>query len=238
MNSFSHPAIVGYFGSPGSGKTYCMRYCVYKELKKGEIKQVHVFTGTPYDDEYGWADPDSIHGNPAEWEAYINALMATQIATPKSQREKILLIFDDWTGKMNWLAATYSKMVSDRRHLEFSIYIVCHYANKLPPLMREALTHAAIFEQVSHNSFDALYRSLGEAAFESYKAFRAWLCKVTNREKHIFVWFTRSPKNGEKIFQPLVCPENLPDFKVFNTERKDEEEDEGDEQPAKKKQKS
>ena len=229
MNHLKPPFLVINFGAPGSGKTHLTKYIAYCLVKKQLVKCIHVFCGTAsFEDEYNWLEKDAIHTNPKNWEEETKKILETQKRNERFKRENILIIYDDWTGKIHWDKGLYSQMITDFRHLNISLVVNTHYANKVPTLMREAAFNAGIFEQISKRSLDSLYEVFGQAAFENYKAFRDYIVQHTDRNKKIFIWYTRSPLEGQSRFQPVKCPA-VPEFRVFNNKKRTREEGEGSE---------
>ena len=129
-----------------------------------------------------------------------------------------ILVIDDPTGSCNFTKDIWSNLFSNFRHLckkpgqkegEFSIIIGSHYAFKVPRVVREAATHAGIFQQMTKASITAIYEVFGQGAFETYKDFLAYMKRFTSKDRKLFIWFDRSPTNGVQ-FQPVICPKMKP----------------------------
>jgi hypothetical protein len=133
-------------------------------------------------------------------------------------------IFDDWTGKLDWRKGIWKELVSDFRQLRIRLYAICHYAKSMMPITREASMYAAIFHQQGKPAIDATWESHGITNFSTAKEWAAYMNAVCLPEPiYSFIWYTKKPKPGQKMFQPLVCPAVIPPFDVNLPEESDDE---------------
>lgn len=206
---FVHPCISIAIGSGGSGKTTFIRWFARNKIEEIGFEWVKVICATKYDEEYDWIDPDHvISGNP---DKQLEELV--KFIESEKGKKKGLLVFDDITALIDWKLPIYTKIATEYRHLNISVLIGIHYANKCPPVLREASSHVIIFQQQAKRSIEAIYESWGQV-FETYNVFKQWLAK--NTKKYQFVLYTKVLKDDMPVaqYQPGRVEYPVPDFYI------------------------
>lgn len=248
QNSFSENATMNeeeatfciIYGAPGSGKSHLIKYNIREDCKNGRISDIHVFTGNDQNDEYNYVPKSRIHGDPSKWVPIVTELVRERRKIKTADMELEDWVFDDWTGKLDWRKGIWKELVSDFRQLKLRIYAICHYAKSMMPITREAAIYAAIFHQQGKPAIDATYESHGINNFSSSKEWSHYVNAVCiHKPLYSFIWYTKNPKPGEKMYQPMACPEVIPSFKVNLPEKREreEEDEEEEEEEARKKRK-
>jgi hypothetical protein len=224
----------------GSGKTYFMRFILTDMMMKGKCKWVNVLTGTRHDDEWDFLDPEFVIGNDREcratygitdqkvnvFEWYLENKLIPYCEQPGA--EPGILIIDDPTGSCNFMRPMWDQVMTNFRHYcngQFSILLASHYPFKIPRVIREAATHAALFSQQSKAANNALFEVFGQAAFGSYKEFLEYMKKFAVHSKRQLVWYAKNTKGNMAQFQPVVAPHDLPDLSKQGKRGKEEDDD-------------
>jgi hypothetical protein len=192
-------------------------------LKEGRIRGVLVFYKNKFDGEYKYVEDKYVIDR--DFTAAAEDLEKQKMADNSG---RTLWICDDTTGAINWSADVYSRIFTNFRHLNIDMIINGHYVNKLDTLPRDSATHVAMFEQKSKRSINGLWEAYGPH-YDDYKEFKSMLMKSCNKKEHKFLWYTVSPEGDQSFYQPMIAPENIPQFFVQVSEVK--------EKPKKKKQK-
>jgi hypothetical protein len=215
-------------------------------LKTGQCKNVIVLTGNPHDAVWKSFPRACIIGNDAETRARLGLSMDPKINVYDHYITKVFIpwaktcgpiptcvLADDLTGKTNFSSAHWNEIVTDFRHFcmadheeegHCTFIFSIHYAFKIPPVMREASTHAGLFMQQSFASINALYESFGQMACEKYNDFKDYLNAYTDRERKVLLWYTKNPPQGQYMFQPVIAP-RLPNFDCLKGEKQREAEE-------------
>jgi hypothetical protein len=207
-----HPAHIQIYGAPGMGKSYLLRYLAYVFLCEKYFDYMIICTGSKFDGGYQYLDQDFVVEK--DIPAVVEQIMEQQRSNHKL---KVVVYFDDLTGTINWNNAKFTELATVFRHFNATVCIGCHYPFKISPTVREAAQYAAIFYQQGKRSMNAVYESFAQE-FPEQEGLKQYITKFCGKN-HVFIWYTKSPSEGIKRFQPMKCPENIPDFNIsFNWE--------------------
>ncbi len=203
------PFLLEIFGSPGSGKSYLIKYLVYTLAKNYDY--IILYTKNKFNGEYDYLPANFIVDT--DIEDHILKVMDTQVKLNlEGKTKKGLLIFDDIVGTVKFQSQIYDQLLTLFRKFPFDIILSLQYVNKLSTTGRECATHCISFLLGSELSKKALYTNFASSDFESYKHLNKYMIDNLDREKHEFFFWTKGKNNG---WQVLKCPGKLPPFQVL-----------------------
>jgi hypothetical protein len=224
FGSYDTHTIDFFIGSPGSGKTTAISYTIAMKFQNGCFDSLVLCCAGDVDKDYPYI-PEKLRAK-RPYETAVERFIQHQEKKNKTgEAKKWLWIFDDCVGAINWNESALQRFIANHRKWNSDIIIATQYIFKIPPLIREAATRANIFEQQTKKSIEAIFDSYGQT-FENYKAFKEYLMKTTNRKNHVFVHYTKSPQEGQSMFQPMKVP--LLSFTITLTKAGEQEDGEED----------
>lgn len=137
--------------SCNSGKTYLIKYLTYELLKQNYFDIVSVIC--PTTDDYDWIESRYLF--PFFTEELLSEIMKRQM----KNRKRLLLIFDDCIGSVNWNSRIMQEFITRYRHYNISVFIATQYTNKIPPFVREIANNVFIFNQTTKRAIEAVHDS-------------------------------------------------------------------------------
>ena len=140
-------AVILVVGYPGCGKTTVVRRLVHDFARLRDIDGVTVFTMQPHDYDFL---PQRCVVDRLDFEVLANI----QDAHDSNPGQSRCVIFDDVLADGNDLkrkeyAATFASLITQVRHLNLKIIVVCHWFSQVPPICQMNATHAALFFNAS-----------------------------------------------------------------------------------------
>lgn len=148
--NFTIPFACTITASPGSGKTYLIKYLIHKLLLNQQINYVYVVTGTSFNNAYNFLPANNVIqvNDEKEFIKTLGSLMNKQIQTITQGRRlnQCLIVFDDVIGHVNWNKSIYSTLMCNHRHYKVSLIWAPQYVKKIPPLFRGCTMYVFIFK--------------------------------------------------------------------------------------------
>lgn len=159
---FILPAIFLFLASPGSGKTYFIKYLITEFCRKKKFRYGLVFTNT---DDYDKFLPDG----------YVHRIYNENILKKliKLQRENgnapCFVVFDDCLS-FNFNTPFFNRFISEYRHYNISIFIgVQHLLALKNPLIYQCATYVFIPHNDSKREIKIIYDQFGSGLWKSQK---------------------------------------------------------------------
>ena len=199
------PFVLFLVGSPGSGKSHCVKYICRELSGKGKVEHILCMSGGNLDD-YSFL-PEDVVKNEFD-EEMVKKLIRVQ---KKNGNPPALLILDDMVGKNVTNNQVFKHLISTHRQINLSIICVTQYLNtELSPLMRNCTTHCGWFKQEQKRAIQALHESYGQR-HESYNLFKEKCMDILH--KHEFCVFDPS-KEGLAGYQVYKIDGEIPEFNI------------------------
>ncbi len=150
------PFLFCMYGKPGEGKSALAQYVVYEKLRTKAVDYVIVVKGSSWNDDWRWLPEEAIK---TQWTEDIRQ----QIIEAQTQEDRghLCLVLDDQAGSFPWDDDSTTELIIKYRQYNTSIIITMQYVYKIPPVIRECSSHAAIFKQTTKRSKEALYDTYG-----------------------------------------------------------------------------
>ena len=204
--NISVPGCCLIIGQQGSGKSYLLKYFIYKN--RSILKYGIVFSHTAFNEgNLDYLPKKYIYSDYQPDKAY--NLMKIQESLPKEKRHLAFIILDDCVYD-KWTTCKYFKrMITQLRHYNILVIICAQYANKIPPDIRENCFQACLFNLSTKNSIEAAYESYGQK-FESYTDFKNFLLENTKDRNFIFY----NKLDNEKPYKISKAPPKIPRFRL------------------------
>lgn len=169
MSFFPVPGLYPIITAPGGGKTTLIQFELYKGAMSKSYDYAVVFTNTPSDYEH-IIDSKYIRTQ------YTDKALAELLNFQKEQEEpgRMLLIFDDMVGAMNFNSPVVNMLVTQYRHYGIGVVIATQYCKKIPPTTRESCSRCFILGLNTKESFKACFESFGQS-FSDLKVFQEYV---------------------------------------------------------------
>lgn len=207
------PAITLLAASPGSGKSYCIRWMVYELFRRKKFDYGIVWSPTAHTGAYDYM-PKNVYpiftlkrSRASKDEPYeyrneeLDLVMEYQRKNPKS---RAFLIFDDCLGSVKWQSQQMLNLITTYRHLRLTIFIATQYMYQIPPFIRECSKFAVIFDQVQRRSIKAVYETFF-GTMEEHEL-RRWLEQYCQDYHFILVDMTKGKKGRYKVMKAGQVP--------------------------------
>ncbi len=178
-----NPFIMSAYGKPGSGKTQLMQRIVYQKLINKQVDYVIVITPNGWSEDWKFLPRKCVK---TEWTQKLAEKIYKVQQSP--ERGHLLIVCEDQIGSFPWTDPLVTKMLISHRHLDTSWVFGLQYVNKQPPIYRETNSQVAIFDQLTLNAKEALWKSFGTAFWPDYKDWEVALKEYTE-EKYFFMWY-------------------------------------------------
>ncbi len=193
--------------APGGGKTTLIKFELYKGAQKKTYDVAIVFTSS-YDDYTGVIEDKYIYTQ------YSDKTLAKILRFQKEHgtvenMPRLLLIFDDMIGAMNFNTPVVNMLVTQYRHFNIGVVIAIQYCKKVPPTIRESCSKCYILGLNNLDSYKACYESFGQRKFKTLKEFQQFIDE--NTKDHCFVVVNNKTNDLEKRFEKKrIDPKTIP----------------------------
>ena len=206
------PSLIIINGTQGSGKSWLIKYMMYKLRKK--FSYGLVFTNTFFDNKPFKYIPD-LFVHPEYDEEKLIALMDLQAKlVEKGNIKEAFVIFDDCMddpGQFKSLAL--KRLTTQCRHYHITVIFSTQYCNHLPARMRTNAMEIIIFSTDAKVALEALYNSYGQK-FENYNDFKKYVMENTGNHKFIYYKKKSEEKDLNKLYPVMMAPAKIPNFKI------------------------
>ena len=181
MSFFTIPSLIILASRPGGGKTTLIKFEFYKGAQKKSYDCAIIFTKNIDDKFEEVIKEDYIYYNYTD--KNLAKILKYQNENPSN---RLLLIFDDIIGSLDFNSPLITILVTRYRHFNIGLIFSTQYLFKIPPPIRECTSKASIFYQEMKKSMNACYETYGES-MKSYKAFANYVTQNTEDHKFIVV---------------------------------------------------
>ena len=121
---------------------------------------------------------------------------------------KLLLIFDDVIGSINFNSPLIKMLITRYRHFNVGVVFSTQYLYMIPPPIRECCSKAFIFYQETKRSIDACYETYG-GGFENSKQFRNYMIENT-KDHHFIVCNSKNSEINGKYEKKKIDIKSIP----------------------------
>lgn len=170
LGGMEFPGLHIFLGMTGSGKSSLLKWVLYQYAKKKQWHKIFIFCptgrlhkqGEPhvknYDDHF---DKSHIYIDHDRYEEQFDQIIEYQ---KKNEGRRILLVFDDCVGNINFSKKFFTKVATQGRHYNMSTFIVTQYFKAIEPIIRTNAFTFYVFKTMAENieelaSFNADYKS-------------------------------------------------------------------------------
>ena len=192
------PASMLFAGKTGGGKSFAMKYVIYKVRK--QIDFVACFSGTStLNGSYDFLPSESVYASPDNetMEIVLRGIMDRQKKLADKLKKKGqdipeglprgLIIFDDVISVMNWGSKFFTDLITNHRHFRLSLMFATQSYCKIPVGVRNQCNYIFVFKNGSGRIFKAMYEDFGEQYFDKYVDWKNFLVRNTDDHKMIFI---------------------------------------------------
>jgi hypothetical protein len=205
MVNISLPSIHIFPASPGSGKSYLIKFLVYLLSKKKQIDYWVVFCGTAFNDSYSFIPEGYVFTNYDE-----NVLgNCLRFQSQSTKKPSLGIIFDDCISFETDMrrGRIISKLFTEFRHYNCTVFVATQYMYRLPPVVRESAAYYWLFPQRTNRSWGVIYEVVGSNNFENFNEFKKFVLTETSKERYTVVFCDRV----KGIFESFKAS-RIPDF--------------------------
>lgn len=158
-------------GMTAGGKSTLIKFLIFKLLKDKKVDNCLVFTMTTTD--YDYLPGGNVHTMITE------EILARILNYQKLHSNlKLLLVFDDFIGAINFGWPICNVLNSQYRHYGLTLIYSTQYIYKIPPIVRENSDIVILFSQGTEKSIRACYECFGQD-FERLSDFQDFLKNKT-----------------------------------------------------------
>lgn len=202
-------------GRTGGGKSTLAKFIIFQLLKSRKVDNCIVFTMTPTDYEY--LPPQCIHTLIKEEQ--LGLILNYQKNHPNL---KMLIVFDDFIGAINFQWPICNVMNTQYRHHGLTVLYSVQYIYSIPPIVREVVDVTILFSQNTERSIRACYECFGQD-FAKLADFQQFLSNRTQGYNFLIINNKITDKN-KKFKQAVVDINRIPrgkiEFKEDKVEKK------------------
>lgn len=214
------PCMIVIAGKSKRGKSYLIKYIITMLGIQKKFKFGLVFVKTKFNGGYDYFDSNKvIEGyNERLLRNYLNTLKEYGEKNPVTPEQKLrgvrtnippsLIVFDDIIGNVDLNSGIMSQFLTTYRHYNITVICAVQYIFKIPPVFREQVDIAVMFEQSTEKSIKALYESYGQH-FETFKKWKDFLMEYTNKPFHCLI-FNEDGDDNDRYFR-YKAPSAYPD---------------------------
>ena len=185
MSFFNVPGLNILAAKPGAGKSSLIKFELYKGAQTKTYDYAIVFTKNIDDGYDKILDESYIYYNFDE-KTFANILKFQKENNNGEIKLRLLLIFDDVIGSINFNSKLMTILITRYRHFNIGVVFSTQYLHKIPPTIRECVSKSFIFYQETKSSLKACYDSYGQS-FGSLKNFTEYLIKNTKDYQFIVI---------------------------------------------------
>lgn len=198
-NKFITPCISIFFGSPRSGKSFCLEWVMYNLWRQGRFHHGMVFCPTAQNNKsYSWMAQSKLLPAPTPLKKKnkdgftetrykeIDQIIEYQAKHPGIN---CFIIFDDVNGLCNWYLPQLINLISTFRHHRISLFVASQQiCRATSPLLRECCTYGFCWDQNIRASIKAIHENM--ITLETEQKVKDWLKKYC--KDHAFVFVNRN----------------------------------------------
>jgi hypothetical protein len=183
MSFFTVPGLHILASKPEGGKSTLIKFELYKGAQQKTYDYAIIFTKNTDDGFEKIIDESYIYYN------YKDSALAKILKFQKDKIEegnslKLLLIFDDVIGSIDFNFPLMTILITRYRHFNIGVVFSTQYLFKIPPTIRECASKAIMFYQKTKKSLNACYETYGQS-FGTYKKFAEYL--ISNTKDYQFI---------------------------------------------------
>lgn len=170
--------IYTFFAPPKQGKTHAIKCLIKKNLH--QFDDIYIFSTTAvFNGDYDFMPKSKLRKDFDD--RTLNVIMDAQAA---NRDRKLILVFDDMIGKMEW-TKKMDEFLMAHRHYNVCLLFSTQYPKKIPTIFRECMSGAFVFHIFTRTSQKALHEILfGHMKFREFQQF---LSQHTGNFKYIYV---------------------------------------------------
>jgi hypothetical protein len=190
------PSINLFCAAPGFGKSYLIKYLIYRIGNK--LSHGMVFCPTAFNGGYDYINKKYIHQTYSD-EALRKFMLLQKALVENGTPRDAFLIFDDCLGSIKFHGnKLIEKLFTSYRHYRITILMSTQYIYRIPPVYRECCSNAFIFAQDNERSVKAIY----ETFMLSLKSWKNTYDFITNNTKDFH--YIRVQKNPNQPIKYAV----------------------------------
>lgn len=146
------PAFILLCAEPESGKSYLIKYLMYKLSRNFEYGIVFSSTDD-LNKDYSYIQPNYIYNNYNE--EYLKNFLRLQ----RKLKKPAFLILDDCVGSINMNSKLLKHLFTTYRHYNLTLFVSTQYIYAVPPTLRSCANYAFIFFVEDDRTITALHKT-------------------------------------------------------------------------------
>lgn len=210
------PSFVIVNGFQGGGKSYLIKYLMYKYRKV--FSYGLVFCNSHFDTNNSGFDyvPDEFIFPEYNEEALENLMNIQAKLVEKGITKHAYCILDDCLDDpKEFTSPVLKRLTTQCRHYNITVIFSTQYCNSLTSRMRTNAMSVFIFNSSTRNNTEALYNSYGQL-FDNYNDFKTYL--NSNLGDYKFIYYnkmkTKPSDKLDDIYGIYKAPGKIPNFKL------------------------
>ena len=201
------PGLAIIAGTCSSGKSHLIEFIAKSMFLNKKIDYIIVITMTPND--YEWLDERFVH------KQYSNDLLARILKKQRETDYKLLLIFDDMIGALDFNSKLITILTTEYRHFGggISIIFATQYIYKIPPTIRETANRCILFAQNTKKALQATFDTYGQLNYNSLHEWTHFMQQVLTGYNFLLI-NTRAASSNSKIVVKCA-PTKIKNIKIY-----------------------
>lgn len=201
------PSIILLSASPGSGKSYMIKYLLKTLCAKGRFELGLVFCQTVFNEGYDYLPKKAVSMyNENKLKKFI--LSQKKLIEEGNPRDAFLIL-DDCIGAIKWNSDLWTHIITTFRHYRITIFISTQYVYKIPPVVRACAFYSFVYSPQEGRTINALWETFGMTM--SKQQFTDML--IQNTGNYYAILIDNKQNDASQRYKKIKAPQ-MSDFKI------------------------